>query len=130
VFFPEKETLEATALAGNYITESKYLICKDTNILPLYDKYFAIDALVFDCLKSRKSTLRSRKTGKQISVTFPNAEYFLLWHKHGAGYICMEPWEGIPDEIYSDYDITHKRGIRCIDKNEEYVTPHTITVEG
>jgi len=42
----------------------------------------------------------------------------------------MEPWEGIPDEIYSDYDITHKRGIRCIDKNEEYVTPHTITVEG
>ncbi len=130
IFFPEKETLKALALAGNFVGDPSFLVCKDSNVLPLYDKYFLIDALVFDCLKSRKTTLRNRKTGKQISVSFPNAEFYLLWHKHGGGYICMEPWEGLPDGINDGGDITTKRGIRCIGKGEEYITTHTITIEG
>ncbi len=130
IIFPEKETLQALTLAGNFVGEPNFLVCKDTDVLPLYDKYFLIDALVFDCLKSRKTTLRNRKTGRSISVSFPNAEFYLLWHKHGGGYICMEPWEGIPDSLWEDGDITKKRGIRELDKGAEYSTTHTIAIEG
>lgn len=128
VFFPEKETLESLTTAGNYIADSKLLIMKDSNVLPLYEKYFTVDALVFKGMKSRKATLRNRKTGKQISVEFPNADYFLIWHKPSAGYICLEPWEGLPDSIHSDYDITKKEGIRKLPSGKVYKTSHKITV--
>lgn len=129
VIFPKKETLNATILNGNLLEKNSLPIIKDSNIIPLYDKYFLIDALVFTDLKSRSATLRNRKTGKQVKVDFPNCDYFLLWHKHGAGYICLEPWGGIQDYETSDYDITHKPGITALKAKGEHKNAHTITIE-
>lgn len=96
IIFPQRETLNACALDGNLLAHSTVPVIKDTNVLPLYEKYFEIDALVFKDLKSRSATLRNRKTGRSITVEFPGCNYFLLWQKAGAKYICLEPWSGIP----------------------------------
>ncbi len=127
VLFPEKETLNAYILDGNLLEKNTLPIIKDSNVLPLYDKYFTIDALVFKDLKSRSATLRNRKTGRFVKVDFSGKDYFLLWHKHGAPYICMEPWAGIQDPQDSDYDITKKEGIIALPKCECYEVTHTIT---
>ncbi len=129
VIFPQKETLNATILNGNLLEKNTLPIIKDSEVLPLYDKYFLIDALVFTDLKSRSATLRNRKTGKQVCVEFPNADYFLLWHKHSAGYICLEPWAGIQDAETSDYDITRKPGITALAGKSEHINKHTIIIE-
>ena len=127
VIFPQKETLDAAPLYGNILSKAGKRIITDSDTIALYDKYFTIDALVFTTLKSRSATLRNRKTGRSVRVDFPFANYFLLWHKHGSPYICLEPWTGIPDIEGSDYDITHKEGITTLLAGDTYLGEHTIT---
>ena len=70
--------------------------------------------------------MRNRKTGKEISLDFNGFDYFLLWTKPNAGYICLEPWTGVPASIDAGYNITEKEGItKVIPKGTFYVS-HTI----
>ena len=128
VLFPQNETLNAYVLYGNLLSNQQLPIIKDQNYLPLYDKYFTVDALVFKDLKSKSATLRNRKTGKAIRVDFPDAKYFLLWHKPNAPYMCVEPWNGVQDIVGSSYDITEKEGITVLPGSEEFKYTHSITL--
>lgn len=128
VIFPQNETLSANVLYGNIVSDQLLPIIKDQNILPLYDKYFTIDALVFKDLKSKSATLRNRKTGKAVRIDFPDDNYFLLWHKPNAPYICLEPWNGIADVVGSSYDITEKEGITSLEAKSEFNHTHSITI--
>lgn len=62
----------------------------------------------------RSATLRNRKTGRALRIDFPKAKYFLLWHKPNASYICLEPWDGLPDTVASDGYICNKEGITSL----------------
>ena len=128
VIFPQNETLNAYVLYGNLLSNQQLPIIKDQNYLPLYDKYFTVDALVFKDLKSRSATLRNRKTGKALRIDFPDDPYFVLWHKPNAPYICLEPWAGVQDIVGSSYDITEKEGIIALDAKSEYQHMHSITI--
>ncbi len=128
VIFDRDETLNAYQLYGNLVTDQTQPILKDSRVLPLYDKYFIIDALVFRDVKSRSCVLRNRTNGKAIKLDYGFADYFLLWHKHNSPYICLEPWAGIGDVLGSDYDITRKEGIMSIDPGKTYLGEHTITI--
>ena len=128
VLFPQNETLDSYVLYGNLLSQQKLSIIKNQNYLPLYDKYFTIDALVFKDLKSKSATLRNRKTGKAVRVDFPDANYFLLWHKPNSPYMCLEPWNGVQDIVGSSYDITKKEGISVLDSGKEFLYTHSITI--
>lgn len=128
VIFDQNETLDTSALYGNLLADKTRRILKDSNTLALYEKYFAIDALVFKNIKSRSAVLRNRRNGKAIKVDFGFAKYFLIWHKPSAPFICLEPWAGIPDTVGSDYDIAKKEGIISLDAAKTYTAEHTITV--
>ena len=128
VIFSQKETLNSYVLYGNLLSNQQLPIIKDQDYLPLYDKYFTIDAMVFKDLKSKSATLRNRKTGKAIKVDFPDDKYFLLWHKPNSPYICLEPWNGIQDIVGSSYDITEKEGITALESKLEYKHTHSITI--
>ena len=128
IIFPEKETLSSVMLDGNVLQKNAIPIIKNSNVLPLYDKYFLIDALVFKDIRSREVTLRNRKTGAYVNVKFDGKPYFLIWHKHTAPYICLEPWAGISDCQDTDYDITKKEGIIKLEKNGRYEISHEITI--
>lgn len=128
VLFPQEETLNSYVLYGNLLSNQQLPIIKEQSFLPLYDKYFTVDALVFKDLKSKSATLRNRKTGKAVRVDFPDDKYFLLWHKPNSPYICLEPWDGIQDIVGSSYDITEKEGIISLDAKSEYNHTHAITI--
>ena len=128
VIFPQNETLNAYVLYGNLLSNQQLPIIKDSSTLPLYDKYFTVDALVFKDLKSKSAKLRNRKTGRAVEVNFPDSKYFLLWHKPCAPYICVEPWDGVQDIVDSSYDITKKEGIISLESGSEYKNTHTISI--
>lgn len=128
VIFPVKETLGASVLYGNLLANQTIPIIKDTNVLPLYEKHFVVDALVFREIQSRSATLRNRKTGRALRVDFPDMNYFLIWHKPNSPYICLEPWNGIPDTVGSSYNIEEKVGITALDASKTYRNTHTITL--
>jgi galactose mutarotase-like enzyme len=61
--------------------------------MPLDDTMFVAGALIFDQLKSRAVTFGAR--GRQsIQVRFPEMPHLGVWTKPGAGFLCIEPWQG------------------------------------
>lgn len=128
VIFPKAETLNSYILYGNILSDQTIPIIRESTVLPLYEKYFTIDAMVFKDLQSKSAILRNRKNGKAIKLDFDFAPYFLIWHKPNAPYICLEPWDGLPDTVESDSDIAKKEGIIHLDKGQSYRAEHTITI--
>lgn len=126
IIFEREETLSAYQLDGSLLTNNKTPIIKNSKVLPLYDKYFKIDALVFKDVKSRFVTLRNRKTGEETSVKFDGFDYLVLWHKYGAPYMCIEPWAGICNSVGGTNDITQKEGIIKLNSGENNILKHTI----
>lgn len=128
IVFPEKETLYAYALNGDLLTDYTKLIIKDSNVLSLKDEYFYLDALVFRDLKSRSAELINRSNGRHIKVDFEGFDYFLLWHKYNAPYICIEPWCGIQDVAGSSFDLSCKEGIHKLESGKAFSRSHIITI--
>lgn len=128
VIFEVPENLNASVLDGNLLEYNTVKIGENVTELPLKQEYFAIDALVFLDLKSRKASIKNRKTGKIIDVEYDGADYLLLWTKPNAKYICFEPWCGIPDFVDSDFDITKKKGIIRLEAGNTCIKKHSITL--
>ena len=129
VIFDEPQTLDATQVFGSYLGDAKLPIIKDCTVLPLYEKYFVIDALVFEDIEFKAATLKNRKTGRKLRVEFPNAKYFLLWHKPNSPFICLEPWRGHPDYITTEsYELSEKKDIITLPEKESYNYHHNITL--
>lgn len=126
IIFERKETLKAAKVAGKLIERATDTVLYESDTLPLYNKYFDIDALVFTDLKSRFVTLRNRKNGKSVSVSFPGFDYLLLWMKPGAGYICIEPWTSIPSYTDDVYDIDLKEGMQEVLPDAHFKRNHII----
>ncbi len=128
IIFPQKETFDSLLLNDGLLMDNSMLIAKNTEVLPLYDKYFVLDTLIFKDLKSKSCVLRNRKTERCVRVDFPDCDYLALWHKMSAGYLCIEPWSGVNDRYDSNYDITQKQGIVTLPAFEEYNNTHIITL--
>ncbi len=126
IIFEKPETLYHYELNRNVLTGNKTLIIKDSKVLPLYEKYFEEDGLIFKDVKSRFVTLKNRKTNEETSVKFEGFDYFLLWHVYGAPYMCIEPWAGICNTAGASNDITKKEGILKLAPNKNNVLKHTI----
>jgi galactose mutarotase-like enzyme len=83
--------------------------------LALRDDLFAEDALIFTDLVSRSINYgahdQGEPRGRQIRVDFANMPLLGVWTKPGAGYICIEPWQGMADPQGFAGDIFAKPGI-------------------
>ncbi len=125
IIFPQNETLNAYETAGALLSGNTVPILKDGNVLPLYKKYFDVDALIFKDVRSRSVTLRNRKTGRAIGVSFPDCRYLLIWTKPAGDYICIEPWCGIPAKTTDGIAIEEKEGIETLDAGQKKTYTHT-----
>ena len=126
VIFDKEEVLDRAILNGNLISKETTRVLTNEKELKLSYDYFESDALVFDELKSRKVTLKNNKTNDEILVEFEDFKHLLIWTKPGAGYICIEPWNNIPDRVGSSFDFREKPDMIKLMPNEESVLVHTI----
>lgn len=77
--------------------------------LPLRDDLFEEGALVWDTLASR-----SVLYGEAIRVDFPRMPHLGIWTKPGAGYVCIEPWQGHASPEGFDGELVDKPGVIVI----------------
>lgn len=127
VEFEKEEDFNSVVLEGPLLTDDTFSVGQNTKEIKLSDELFAVDSLVFTDLKSRKAWLKNDLTGEKIEIKYDGFDYLLLWTIQGAGYICFEPWCGIPDYVNSDYDIKNKPGIIKVGKMETSVKIHSMT---
>ncbi len=128
VILPEKESLYTSVLQGNVLGNEKQLVLENSDTLALDYKYFAVDALVFKNLKARSVILKNRNNGKALKVKFEGFDYFLIWTKPDAPYICLEPWCGITDNIDTDKNFKTKEGIIKLEANGTFIGEHSIEI--
>lgn len=128
IIFEKEEELSCHPLNGNLLEHSTYDVGRNSRELPLKYSFFAIDALTFLNLKSRKATLRHNPTGRTVDVEFNGFDYMFVWTKPNGKYICIEPWCGIPDFVDSDFDITKKTGINSVKPGSVFERTHKISL--
>jgi len=95
--------------------------------LALRDSLFEHDALIFDRLTSRRLSYGARR-GPRLSIRFDDLPMLGVWTKpQAAGFICIEPWQGVADPTGFDGDLGQKPGIVMIDAGVSRV--FTMTIE-
>ena len=127
VIFDENEQLYRTVLDGNLLEHKTEKVETDGNVLHMKYSHMDNDCLNFSGIKSRGVKLVNRLDGKGVRVEFADFDYFVIWTKKGAPYLCLEPWNGIPDRVDSDRMIEHKEGIRVLPSGETQTFVHKIT---
>lgn len=129
VEFEKTETLNAHKLDGNYICEQTDTILESGKVLNLKKDYFEIDALVFTDVKSRMVVLSNKDNTRKVTLWFDGFDYFLIWQKCGAEYVCLEPWCGIPDAENASGKLEEKVAITPLDPNKTHIAKHTMMFE-
>jgi len=81
--------------------------------LPLDDGLFVEDALIFDRLDSR-SLIYQGPRGARVAIDFDTMPHLGLWTKPGAGYLCIEPWQGYSDPAGFTGPLDEKPGMVSI----------------
>jgi galactose mutarotase-like enzyme len=112
------------------------LIGKDTisvfnapGIVNLHPSLFDNDALIFKNLKSKKVSLKSRKSKQVLSMEYKDFPYLGIWAKPNANYVCIEPWIGIADSYNSDRNFETKEGLVSISAKQSFAATYTISIE-
>ena len=78
--------------------------------LPLADALFVDDALIFDRLAGR-SVRYGAPRGPAIEVGLDGFPLLGVWSKPGAGFVCIEPWQGVTDPVDFAGELRDKPGI-------------------
>ena len=126
IVFDQAEDLYANLIEDGYVSRKTQCMGKAIKELPLKNEHFAIDAIILFNLKSRKSALKNMGTGEMVKLDFEGHDFFLIWTKPGAKYVCLEPWTTAPDFNDSDYDFTKKDGIIIIPPLKTETRTHVI----
>lgn len=70
---------------------------RKNRFIDLRHDLFDEDAVILKNM-AREVTLRSKVSGKGVTVSYPDMPYLGIWHwpKTDAPYICIEPWSSLP----------------------------------
>ena len=99
------------------------------NKIPLNEKLFKNDALVFNDLNIKRVSLKNIKNENFVRLNFENFPYLGIWSKpSGSPFICIEPWFGIADDENSIQNFEEKKGLITLEKDEVFSCFYSIEI--
>jgi galactose mutarotase-like enzyme len=128
--FEQNETAKSWQLDGSLIGNKSVDVFKAGNIIALHPDIFNNGALVFKDLKSKKISLKSKKSKQLLTVSYDGFPFMGIWAKPQAEFVCIEPWLGIADSIDTNQQFTDKEGIIKLDGKETYQAAYSIEIGG
>lgn len=93
---------------------------KSLNKLSLTDESFSKDALIFKSPKMKEVRLRHSKSGEELVMSGLNEAFFALWAPTSAPFICLEPWQGVPDTCQHLGSLEDKEGVITLCQGATY----------
>ena len=111
------------------LLDEKAPVFNNSNIIPLTHELFSKDALIFKDLKSRKVTLRSKKSEQTLSVSFEDFPYLGIWAKTNGDFVCIEPWLGIADKWDTDQHFENKEGVLQLAAGELFEAEYIVEIQ-
>jgi galactose mutarotase-like enzyme len=93
------------------------LLARDLHPSPVVDRRLELDdhlfddgAMIFDQLTSRRIDYVA-PSGRSVTVDFPCMPHLGVWTKPGAGFICIEPWQGYAAPLDFAGELSTKEGM-------------------
>ncbi len=128
--FDQPEQVSTWLLTGDGLLSGQTEpVLKGSNILPLSHELFSKDALIFKDLKSKKVTLRNKKSTQALSFSFEDFPYLGVWAKTNGNFVCIEPWLGVADSWNTDQLLEHKEGILQLAAGEVFEASYFIEIQ-
>ncbi|MBE6718725.1 MAG: aldose 1-epimerase family protein [Ruminococcaceae bacterium] len=125
--FDKNVTLDAHVVEGPIIRHETERIIENSNILPLKNDYFKIDALIFKDIDFDAVTIKKNDGTPNVRIDFKGFQNLVLWTIPGAPYLCVEPWFGLHDFVDSDYIFENKYAIQKLEAGKTFNAVHTMT---
>ena len=92
------------------------------------DIFVKYKTLMFTDEKIDKVTLH-KKDGKDVKMRLNNPMTVAIWTKEKfGGYICIEPWNGIPDLMEPEKELSKKAGINKLEPKGIYTFEYSIEI--
>lgn len=118
ILFEEKEAGEGYILKNSlFCLENKRNYFKE-KVFELDDKLFKDDIVIFENINSKKVYLKNKKTDFILGFKFLGFKHIGFWKKLGAEYICIEPWDGLPDYENHNKELRDKKYIQILKPKE------------
>ena len=126
--FEKPETLDRHLLDSGLRTGETEQLLANEEVLPLHQKLFEADAIIFKNLASEQVSIVRQADGRPIvTVQFAGFPYLGIWQKVGADFYCIEPWYGLADVTNASGDFTKKEGAQKLSPDEQFEAVHQIT---
>ncbi len=126
--FEKEETLFNYLLEGPLLSGKRELLAERTKELSVTGGMLKErDSLIFKDILSESVTLKHKSGEVIVSVRFPGQKNLVIWSFPDAGYICIEPWSGLPDSVDSTGKMEEKDAIIALEKGKTKEIYHEIT---
>jgi galactose mutarotase-like enzyme len=116
---------------GTYIAGKTAEVFDNSRVISLSRSLFDQGPIILKGLQSSEFTIMCSKGKKSVKVATEGAPPFLaIWSKPNAPFLCIEPWEGIPDSSEATGELAEKEGILSLEAGKVYETGYRIEVVG
>jgi galactose mutarotase-like enzyme len=123
IVFEKNETAPIRRPIDGLLSAAQFQTPMCERHLLLHDNLFEEGALVWDTLASRSVVY-----GNALRVDFPRMPHLGIWTKPGAGYVCIEPWQGYASPEGFDGEFADKSGMVAIAPGASEIFAMSISV--
>ncbi|WP_323989354.1 aldose 1-epimerase family protein [Nguyenibacter sp. L1] len=95
--------------------------------LALSDDLFIDDVVILDQLTSTRVAFRA-PDGTGMTMTWQGFRELGLWMKPGAGFLCIEPWRGLPSPVDFSGEFSEKPGILHIPPLQDWTASWSVAL--
>jgi galactose mutarotase-like enzyme len=132
--FEKAETVDRHYLNSDNLRtgeSERFLYGKDT--VALSGALFERGAIVLKDHASRKLTLRGRKSGRFVELSFPDFPQLGIWSPkdNAAGecpFVCIEPWFGVMPLADSSRELAEKEAVLSLEPGKTFRSAYAIRI--
>jgi len=128
LLFDQPETEGVRRLQGGLLDPKRYDSPVVDRVLRLDDRLFATDAIIFDRPASA-SVQYGAPGAPTLTVAWENFPHLGIWSKPGAGFLCIEPWQGHSGSADDPPEFKDKPGTVTLAPGESRRFAWCVTVE-
>lgn len=118
--FSEKEDKDLYFLTDSLFNSMNKIESINHQILNLNSETFKNDVLIVKNINSKKVYLKNYKTPFKLIYKFEGFKHLGIWSKPQANFICLEAWNGLPDDINHSGNLIQKEDIEKLIPHKKY----------
>jgi galactose mutarotase-like enzyme len=128
VRFAEPETGPVWRASGGFMLPDQVASPMHDRDFDLREAEFTTGAVIFGRLRSRSVTYCYGQR-PLLTVGFEGCANLALWSRTGGGFVCIEPWNGLPQTAAFDGELADRPDMIALDPGRDTTTTMRIAVD-